>query len=128
MAKTIQEQAISLAKLAYTVELLRDKTTDGEYIFLARNPELEGCMAQGLTEEEALNNLDDVRIEHIEHLLEHHLPIPYPNHAITGSQTLMDNTVIKDLPAITLPDFEGLLIEVIQPDARELVYSKTPNS
>lgn len=128
MTKTIQEQALELSRLPYTVELLRDKTTDGEYIYLARNPELEGCMAQGLTEEEALANLDEVRIEHIEHLLENHLDVPYPNRAVASSQTTIENVVEKELPAITLPGFEELLTKVVQPNARELVYSKTPST
>lgn len=127
MAKTIQEQAVRLSKLAYTVELLRDKTTDGDYIYLARNPELEGCMAQGLTEQEALNNLDDVRVEHIEHLLEHHLSVPYPNHAVASSQIRKENIVKREIPAITLPGFEDYLTKVVQPDTQELIYSKTSN-
>lgn len=126
MTKTIQEKAIELSKLPYTVELLRDKTTDGDYIYLARNPELEGCMAQGLTEQEALNNLDEVRIEHMEHLLEHHLPVPYPNHAVASSQ--VKNVVVRELPTITLPGFEDLLTRVVQPNEREILYSITPNT
>lgn len=126
MDKTIQEKAIELAKLPYTVELLRDKTTDGDYIYLAQNPELDGCMAQGLTEQEALNNLDEVRIEHIEHLLEHNLPVSIPNHAIANAR--QENVVIKEIPTITLPGFEEFLTRIIQPDSRELVYSKTPNT
>jgi len=125
MTKTIQEKAIELARLPYTVELLRDKTTDGDYVYLAQNPELEGCMAQGLTEEEALSNLDEVRIEHIEHLLENDLPVPYPNRAVSGSLTRI---LEKELPPVTLPGFEDFLTRVVQPDARELVYSKTPNT
>lgn len=125
MTKTIQEKAIELSRLGYTVELLRDKTTDGDYIYLAQNPELEGCMAQGLTEEEALANLDEVRIEHIEHLLEHNLPVPRPNRAIAISNA---KVVEKEIPSVTLPGFEDLLTRVVQPNARELIYSKTPNT
>jgi len=125
MAKTIQEKAVVLSKLPYTIELLRDKTTDGEYIYLARNPELEGCMAQGLTEQEALSNLDEVRIEHIEHLLEHNLEVPYPNHAVASSEV---NDVVREIPAVSLPGFEDVLARVVQPNARELVYSRTPNT
>ena len=130
MAKTLQEQATVISKLAYTVELLRDKTTDGDYIYLARNPELEGCMAQGLTEEEAISNLDEVRVEHIEHLLEHHLPVPIPNHAVASSQVRRENEnlIQIELPAITLTGFEDYLTRVVQPDTRELVYSRIPNT
>lgn len=126
MNKTIQDKALELSKLGYTLELLRDKTTDGDYIYLARNPELEGCMAQGLTEEEALTNLDQVRVEHIEHLLEHHLPVPYPSHAVTSSQ--VGRTIQKEIPAVSLPGFEDFLTRVDKPDALELVFSRTPNT
>ena len=126
MAKTIQEKAIELSKLPYTIELLRDKTTDDEYIYLARNPELEGCMAQGLTEQEALDNLAEVRVEHIEHLLEHHLNVPIPNHAVATSQAA--SFVPKEIPAISLPGFEDLLTKIVQPNEREILYSITPNT
>lgn len=128
MAKTLQELATGFSKLAYTIELLRDKTTDGDYIFLARNPELMGCMAQGLTEEEAISNLEEVRVEHIEHLLEHHLPVPYPNHAVASSQVGNENIIQRELPTITLTGFEDYLTMVVQPDTRELVYSTIPNT
>ncbi|MGA9398355.1 MAG: type II toxin-antitoxin system HicB family antitoxin [Anaerolineaceae bacterium] len=126
MAKTQQEHATILSKYPYTVELFRDKTTDGDYIFLARNPELEGCMAQGLTEEEALSNLNEVRIEHIEHLLEHHLPVPYPNRAVASSQVSGGNIVLRELPAINLSGIKEHLTKEVQPDTKELVFSSTP--
>lgn len=73
------ELAKQLAAKPYTLVIFREPTTDGEGdIFLAQNPELDGCKAQGLTMEEARDNLTDVRIEMIEHLLTHQLPIPSP--------------------------------------------------
>lgn len=127
MAKTIQERAFQLSKLGYTVELLKDKTTEGDFIYLARNPELDGCMAQGLTEEEAISNLHLVRVEHIEHLLEHNLPVPHPNHAIAGSAIKLEYIVNMDLPAITLSSSD-YYVKAVQPNARELVYSRTPDA
>lgn len=125
MAKTIQERAIELSKLEYIIELLRDKTTDGDYIYLARNPELEGCMAQGLTEEEAIANLGEVRVEHIEHLLEHSLEVPRPNHA-KATSTL--SVVTQQVAGVTLPGFEDYLTKVVQANDREILYSITPKT
>ncbi len=125
MSKTIQERAIELSKLGYIIELLRDKTTDGDYIYLARNPELEGCMAQGLTEKEAIANLEEVRVEHIEHLLEHNLEVPRPNHA-KATSTL--SVVTKQVAGVTLPGFEDYLTKVVQSNDREILYSITPNT
>jgi len=124
VTKTITERAVELSKLGYTIELLRDRTTEGEHIYMARNPELEGCMAQGLTSEEALANLDEVRIEHIEHLLEHSLPIPQPARSET---TIKEKVVQKVIPGVTFQGFEDYLIKVVQPDEREILYSITPN-
>ena len=127
MAKTIHEIAIDLSKLGYTIELLRDRTTDGDYIYLARNPELEGCMAQGLTEKEALENLNQIRIEHIEHLLEHHLPIPEPNHAFASSTIRNEDVVKREIRYVSLPGFENYPPKIVQSEARELVYSINPD-
>jgi predicted RNase H-like HicB family nuclease len=74
----IREQARYLATKPYTVVAFRDTTTDDDYIYVALNPEIEGCVAQGETMEEAQRNLDEVRIGIIEHLLEHNLPVPEP--------------------------------------------------
>jgi predicted RNase H-like HicB family nuclease len=126
MTETNREIATNLSKLGYTIELLRDRTTDGDYVYIARNPELEGCIAQGLTEGEALENLDMIRIEHIEHLLEFHLTIPKPNHATTSSTIKNEDVVKKEIRNITFPGFEVHSTRIVQPDERELVYSINP--
>jgi predicted RNase H-like HicB family nuclease len=120
MPKTNNEKAIEFSKLGYTVEMLRDKATDGSYIYLARNPELDGCMAQGETPEEALEYLDEVRIEYLEHLLEHNLPIPYPIVTSSGG-----SVSIEELPAVTFEGFEEVLTNIVQPAGREILYSVT---
>ena len=38
--------------------------------------ELDGCMAQDVTAEEAVNNLVEVRVEYTLHFLENGLPVP----------------------------------------------------
>jgi predicted RNase H-like HicB family nuclease len=74
----IDEQATKLAAKPYTVVIFRDSTTDGDHIYVALTPELDGCVAQGETIEEAQENLDAVRVDLIAHLLEHSLPVPEP--------------------------------------------------
>ncbi|MBL1135889.1 MAG: type II toxin-antitoxin system HicB family antitoxin [Chloroflexi bacterium] len=54
-------------------------------MFLARNPELEGCMAQGETPEAAQSNLLEARIDYIYFLLEDGLPVPDPTREVTSS-------------------------------------------
>jgi predicted RNase H-like HicB family nuclease len=126
MAKTLRETAIELSKLGYATDLLRDKTTDGDYIFLAVNPELEGCMAQGETREDAVANLEEVRVDYFEHLLEFNLPIPTPG--LTQTKDAAAASITNDtVRNITFPGFEEYLPKSIQPNEVERVFSVTPN-
>lgn len=50
----------------------------GQTYYLAEHPELEGCMSEGETPEEASANLQEVTAMLIEHLRENNLPIPRP--------------------------------------------------
>jgi predicted RNase H-like HicB family nuclease len=78
MSEGLRQQAEELAARPYSMRLIPDNSIPGESLYLALNPELDGCMAQGRTSKEALDYLDEVRIDHIEHLLEHGLPVPEP--------------------------------------------------
>ena len=125
--KSLRDIAIEVSKMGYTIELLRDKTTDGDYIYLAVNPELEGCMAQGETPEEAVANLEEVRVDYFEHLLEFDLPIPGPGLTET-KDTAAASISRPTVKNITFPGFEEYLTQVVQPDAREKLFSVTPTS
>jgi len=72
------EKAAKLAERAYSVQVVTDETTDGMPIYLARIAELDGCMAQGETIEQALENLRGAKIDFIASLLEDGLPVPCP--------------------------------------------------
>jgi predicted RNase H-like HicB family nuclease len=67
------------------VQVSKEEVADGVTLYLAINPELEGCMAQGDSPEEAIANLDEVRTDYIEHLLDHKLPVPSPFTTVTTS-------------------------------------------
>jgi predicted RNase H-like HicB family nuclease len=76
----LSEKAQELASLPYTVITFRDRLSDGDdYVYIAFHPELDGCMAQGETLAEAKAFLNEIRLDYIEHLLEHNLPIPQPD-------------------------------------------------
>ncbi len=85
MTKT-KDHAAELAARAYFLFMFRDKTTDDDYIYVARNPEINGCIAQGETMEEAQENLNEVRADLIQHLLEHNLPVPEPSWMATTTE------------------------------------------
>ena len=78
MKKDLRKQAEILAGQPYTVDVSRDETTDGKFVYLATHPELPGCMAQGITIEEAKVNLKEVAAEYILSLLEDKLSVPEP--------------------------------------------------
>lgn len=84
----ILKDALELARRPYTTIVFRDRTTDDDYLYVAVNPELEGCLAQGETAQEAQDNLNAFRIDYIQHLLEHHLPVPEPKRIRTGRITI----------------------------------------
>src|SRR5688572_33367163 len=72
------DEAMLLANQPYTTIVFRDRTTDGEYGYVAINPQLPGCVSDGDTPEEAIDNLLDARILYIETSLEDGLVIPEP--------------------------------------------------
>lgn len=74
---------IVFEELPYTLKISKDKTVDGKDVFLAIHPELIGCMAQGITVEEAVGNLKEVTYEYILSLLEDRVPIPVPSSKLT---------------------------------------------
>lgn len=78
MSNDLKKQAEELAARRYAMFVFRDMTTEDEPIYVALNPELDGCFAQGETSQEARENLDAFRVDYIHHLLTHGLPVPEP--------------------------------------------------
>lgn len=73
-------QDVSLyAALPYAVEVVPDGTTDGNTCYLARHPELPGCLAHGASTEEALSNLAEARELYLQSLLEDGIDPPRPS-------------------------------------------------
>lgn len=70
--------------VAYSTLVVPDKYTDGSIGYLASHPELPGCMADGSSPEEALQNLNEARELYLRVLVERGLPVPPPN-PVVGS-------------------------------------------
>lgn len=66
------------ARLPYTLEVVPDRTTDGDPVYTARHPELPGCLAQGATPQEAVLELRDARELYIRSLLDDGITPPMP--------------------------------------------------
>lgn len=79
----LKKKSETLAAQPYTVVVVKDLTTEDEPAYLALSPELEGCMGQGRTKEEAVENLSEARIDYIQSLLEDGLPVPAPQTHLT---------------------------------------------
>lgn len=127
--KKIRKKAEELATMPYYINIIADKVDD-EILYVAMNPELEGCLAQGFNPQEAVDNLNEVRIDYIQHLLEHNISIPEPNHD-SGYKLYVEaegpgvtiSSVAFDLKSVEvqthLPKQEGTTIE--QPKKFEFV-------
>jgi predicted RNase H-like HicB family nuclease len=109
----IKDKARRLARRPYVLIVFRDVTTDDEPIYLAMNPELDGCMAQGETMQEAQENLNEFRVDLIEHLLAHELPVPEPAWMATSTEN--DDNVIA-VPVKREEDFKETLVGYLTPD------------
>lgn len=109
MNENLREKAKTLAARPYLIRIVRDDSEPEEVLFVALNPELEGCVAQGLSVEEAEANLDEFRIDYIEHLLEHNLPVPDPaTTPVTITGNLERGAVIRyKLEDSTMSPIEG---------------------
>lgn len=77
-------KAEKLASRNYNTVMTQDILSDGSIVFVASNPELKGCKAQGASPMEAITNLRDARIDYIYFLLEDGIEVPVPR-----SQSIM---------------------------------------
>lgn len=79
MDKELMKKAKILSSRNYTLTVFEDTLSDGTLIYMAKNPELAGCMAQGETIEKAIENLADARIDYIYDSLEDGMEVPAPS-------------------------------------------------
>ena len=93
MSESYFELAEKLAARPYSIMKLRDETTDGAPIYLARALEIENCFGQGDTPEEAEQDLRGALVDFIEGLLEDDLYVPEPARLVKTERTSVDSTV-----------------------------------
>lgn len=119
MDKALLEQAKKMASRNYKLLMFEDKLSNGTTIYMAKNPELKGCMAQGMTIGESIENLAEARIDYIYDSLEDGVPIPDPAELAvhTNSTVVSGQTTITD--SVT---FTQTLEDVAQPSYRKPLY------
>lgn len=106
MTSDLRLRAEKLAEAGYTTKIALDETTSGRPVWFVTVLELPGCMAQGETPIEALENLRQARIEYILSLLEDNLPVP------AATRTAVSSTSRSGMPA-------GGEVDEYTPAARE---------
>jgi len=85
MKADLMREAERLAQAPYTIKVTQDNTTSGKPVFVARVLELGGCVSQGRTSEEALDNARAALVDYIYSLLEDGLPVPRPSSHVTST-------------------------------------------
>ena len=97
MNRQMWQRAEQLASQPYQTMTFLDKTTDGQPVFVALIPELPGCHTHGDTIDEALELLNEVKVEFIYFMLEDALMVPEPQLLNTGKRInlgdYLDNVV-----------------------------------
>jgi predicted RNase H-like HicB family nuclease len=129
MSRNIAELARELANRPYPYQVFRDDEGVGEARYLAKNPDLDGLMAQGATQSEAVANLAKARFDLMQFLLKRNWPIPEPS-TIMGSHSHIIVTGISNVkvtakePEQTMDDILDSVVvaKVIEKDSRELLY------
>ncbi len=79
-----REEAEKLAKLNWTYSI-QDRLTTGEIAYVAMASSLPGCMAQGVTRDETLYNLEDAKVSYIESMLDDGMAVTMPTKTVSDS-------------------------------------------
>ena len=93
MTSKFLEQAKKLSLRPYFIMTAKSETTDGKPIYNARTLEIEGCIGQGDTPEDAIKDLRDALVDYIEDLLEDGLEAPEPIQLVRTEGTGASTTV-----------------------------------
>jgi predicted RNase H-like HicB family nuclease len=102
MNALLRTKAEQIASRLYPYLVVRDITTDGESVYIASCLDFEGCIGQGLTPEEAKEDLQAARIDYIYSLLEDGLLVSadeIPQTDITTEKHTVDITPNRQLDA-----------------------------
>jgi antitoxin HicB len=76
--------------LPYEVEINPENYEDGRVCYVARHPELPGCMSHGDTEDEAIASLREARELYIASLIQDGLDVPEPVVPMTEAVPVAD--------------------------------------
>ncbi len=102
-----------IMKFKFATQVIPESLSDGTTCYLALHPDLDGCMAHGDTQEEALSNLEEARRLLFEVLLEKNIlflmavnnsqTMPYNLATMTGFSDFTCKIDIGGIEASTIP-------------------------
>ena len=122
MDKALLEQAKKLAARNYLLSIFEDKLSNGTIKYMAKNPELKGCMAQGSSSEDAKNNLDEARVDYIYDSLEDGVPVPEPAvQPIPRINKTVETSDSQTIISVSI-SFKRTLQDAAQPSQRTPLY------
>lgn len=97
MESNQRSEAERLASRRYTIESQPSETTQGDPSWVAFVMELDGCIGQGSTIEEAIADVKSAMIDYIETMLEFGLPIPEPQRPRTATAGAKTKVLVKQI-------------------------------
>jgi len=95
MSDIFLERAQKMAMRPYLVMTAKSETTDGQPIYNAHTLEIEGCIGQGDTPDQAVQDLREALVDYIASLLEDGLEVPEPTHLVRTEGTGVNTTIIS---------------------------------
>ncbi len=113
MSTNLKMKARKLSKQPYHIVVTNESTPE-ESIFFVSYLEMPGCMAQGESLSEALQELEEAKYEYILNYLQHKVPVPKPygtTLATTGGVSfplyaILSETPTEDAPSTSEDQFD----------------------
>lgn len=101
----VTPEAQALAVRPYSVIINEEQTQSGVTVFIATNPDLPGCVGQGKTPQEAIQDLALARADFIQTMLDDEVDVPAPDEMVvaTGLTKIEMNLSSGTLRAWTMP-------------------------
>ena len=128
MNEELWKNAEKLANRNYTIMVSVEKATSGEQLFMAKNPELVGCMAEGNSLEDAIANLKEARVDYIYDSLKSGSKIPDPAPIAVQTVGTADFVNPNAFKIEKQKGFDDNLGNVVQPKNSKVLYKASINT
>ena len=96
--------------MIYCIEVTPDKCTDGNPCYMARVRELPGCMSDGNTVAEALENISAALSLYVQALRKRGMEIPAGQPQAQWHTRFVDNGTLVNLPTMTTVEHGTMIV------------------